>query len=106
MKHTKKLSLMFFIALLILATISCSAPQKRASIKSNDGIHYEIHFRRDEIESYGAPHIHKGDDRAPAVEKLMQANPAMYPKECTNGVVFVKSGDSENGWAWARIRCK
>jgi hypothetical protein len=106
MKNTKKLSLIFFIALLILATTSCNTPQKRASTKSNDGIHYEIDFRRDEIESYGALHIHKGDDRASALEKLMQANPTMYPKECANGVVFVKSGDLENGWAWARIRCK
>lgn len=103
---TIKFRLIVTTMVLLFTAISCGAPQKRVAVKDGDGIHYSVDFKRDEIESYGAPHLHKGADRAAALERLMQANPTLYPKECTNGVVFVKSGDGENGWSWARIRCK
>lgn len=90
----------------------CSASQLRpfgspgSSVRQIGANEYIVSFTQDEIEALGAPRIHAGADRAPAVWRYLQVHPQLLPPDCKNGIDFLGSGDLEGGKAFARFRCK
>jgi hypothetical protein len=66
-------------------------------VKTSGGFHFT--FKRADVDRFGPP-------RSEAVETYLKAHPHLMPPQCLNGSLYVRGGDTENGWGWAIFRCR
>jgi hypothetical protein len=67
------------------------------TMKELDDGEFLFSFKRHLLDRAGA-------DRATAVKAHVDAH-GLTPARCTNGITVIRSGDAENGYGWALLRC-
>lgn len=94
------------LVMLMVGLQACSAPtgvyspeRMRRSVQSLGGGLYVVDYKWSYVEGTF------GKDRPTAVPAYLKAKD-LVPVECAQGVVVVRGGRTEGGWAWAEFRCK
>jgi hypothetical protein len=66
-------------------------------LKASGG--FQFNFKRADVDRFGPP-------RSTAVEAYLRTHPHLMPPQCVNGPLYVRGGDTENGWGWAIFQCR